>query len=302
MTNTQKGVTYALLAALANSSLGVANQICFLSNMSYFDVAIYRCGIALVMLTAIASFSDKHRNAVWSMRKHVHQIAVLAFFGVFLLYTYETKAFSMLKISTVSFTVYACGILTVILGTLVLKEPLTLGIVLGLALVIVGECYILGEVPNLYEEATTGVFYALLGGIGYSMFLVLCRMYALPVNIGLLWWLLGIGFIYLLSYAFVQKIQIGFYVQQTPYLIFLALIPTLGGFYFSAKSLQYMQAGKVQILEMSDPFFSVLFAKIFLDQTIQESGIWGSILILSGLFVSQNLNSWRLPNVSKTVS
>ena len=67
------------------------------------------------------------------------------------------------------------------------------------------------------------------------------------------------------------------------HLVFLAVVPTIGGFYFTSKALNNTEASKVQIIEMSDPFFTTVGAFMFFGQTIGLYELIGGVCILIGV-------------------
>ena len=102
---------------------------------------------------------------------------------------------------------------------------------------------------------------------------------------GLLWWLTGFGTILLLipNLLGIENMiipQSGYF-----YIIYLSIIPTIGGFYFTIKALKLLEANKVQIIEMTGPLFTLLFVFLIWQEVIDIYELIGGIFILVGIIL-----------------
>ncbi|HGA5942127.1 TPA: EamA family transporter, partial [Salmonella enterica subsp. enterica serovar Saintpaul] len=73
-------------------------------------------------------------------------------------------------------------------------------------------------------------------------------------------------------------------------LIGLAILPTIGGFWCTTKALTLTSSQSVQLIELSEPVFAILFSTIFLGQiasTMQYIG--GGLIFLAIIFYEFNL-------------
>ncbi len=274
------GYLYALYAAMVNSSIGIVSHDGFRS-LDFYQIAVFKSLFAFIILSLICLVNKKYRNQVYELYHKKYQLAFLAFWGVFVLYFFETKAFSVTSLALVSFMVYGSGIVTIFLGYFVLNEAITGKKLIGIISVILGASLIISELPNFSN--ITGIGYAIIGGVGYSIFLVFCRKFSIATNIGFLWWLIGYGTIFLFIPTIITDIKLEIPLSGFIHLLFLAVVPTIGGFYFTSKALNNTEAGKVQIIEMSDPFFTTIAAFLFFGQTIGLHQIFGGLCILIGL-------------------
>lgn len=55
-------------------------------------------------------------------KKQLIQYALLAFLGIFIMYSFEVLAIKFISVSVVSFLLYSAGIITIILGCIFLNE------------------------------------------------------------------------------------------------------------------------------------------------------------------------------------
>ncbi|WP_374220696.1 DMT family transporter [Deefgea sp. CFH1-16] len=205
------------------------------------------------------------------------------FLVFFCLYFFETWAFSNASIPLVSFLTYAAGGVTLILSAYVLKEKLTRVKVLSFGFVVFGVCLIFN-----YEFVVTGsyfgMFLALIGGLGYALFIFLSKFLKVGCGFSQLVWLFGFGSLYLFVPAvFSGPIEIN-YNAMVP-IFFLVVFPTIGGFYFTTKAIEGSEAGKVQIIETSDPLFATLFGFLIFGQILTIGSLWGASCIVFGLLL-----------------
>lgn len=275
------GYLYALLAAICNSTIGIISCFAF-KGLSFYQVAFFKCFFAFLILSFLCVASKAIRKEVKALWQQKSQIAILSFFGIFILYYFETKAFSLAPVGIVAFLVYSAGILTIILGYFLLDEEITTRKILCVFLVISGAALI---VNNFASTNLESIICALIGGIGYSLFLVFFRKFHLKANIGFLWWLVGFGSLYLSVPSFLSMDTLSWPESGIYYILALSVVPTLSGFYFTSKALNLTEASRVQVIEMSDPLFATLLAFVFLGDVIEPQEMLGGLLILVGLIL-----------------
>jgi drug/metabolite transporter (DMT)-like permease len=274
------GYLYALCASISNSTIGIVSYESF-ALLSFYQIAIFKNLIAFIALSIICALNRNCRNQVYELYSKKHQMAFLSFWGIFILCFFQIKAFSMTSLSLVSFMFYAAGILTIGLGYFILNEAVSIKKITGISLAMIGGSLIFENLADINNF--TGIIYAIFGGFGYSIFLVFGRKFSITPNIGFLWWLTGLGTIFLLIPTILTNIEFSIPKTGFTYLIFLAIVPTICGFYLTSKALRHTEASKVQIIEMSEPIFTTIGAFYFFGQSIEIYHLFGGALILFGL-------------------
>lgn len=88
-----------------------------------------------------------------------------------------------------------------------------------------------------------------------------------------------------LSLPIIVHGQVNITLRCVPYIVSLAIIPTTCGFYCTSKALSLIEASKVQLFEMIEPFFATILAYIILGQLITAYDLIAGILIMSGLLI-----------------
>jgi len=272
---------FALLAAISNAMIGPLTRFGFLEGASPNQIAFFKAVIAFIILLSFTLIYKKYFWRVVHLRHQAGQLAVLAFLGIFCLYFFETTAFSLASIPTVAFLTYAGGVASVALSTVILKEPLTrqkiiafMFILIGVYMIIVGESGISGSLM--------GIVYALVGGLGYALFIFFAKLFKIGGGFAVLVWLFGFGSLFL---SVPYTINGGGLLSAEAFLMVVALVlvPTIGGFYFTTKAVSGGEAGRVQIIETSDPLFATAFGFLLFGDRMSLVGWGGAAFIFSGL-------------------
>ncbi len=221
------GDLFALIAAASNGTIGIFNRFGFESNGTYICISFFKCLGAFLILSCLFLVRPTLAREIWAGRKDVLKLAVLSFFGIFVLYFFETWAFTLTSIPVVAFLTYASGIVAVVLGVVLLKERMSWIKVLSIFLVFGGITQMFGGL-NDWDLEIGGAIFAIIGGVGYSLFLFLWKKFEIPSGLGTLWWFFGFGSLFLS----VPYLMTGAPVPEAgawPSLSALILLPTLGG-------------------------------------------------------------------------
>lgn len=288
-------ILFAILAAVCNATIGVFSKVAFNSGtgVDHTTIAFYRCLFAFICLTLIILFKKGGLKQVLLLKKYAGIICITSFFGVFVLYYFEIWALSVTSIPVVSFLLYASGIVAIIIGIVWLKESLNVYKAISLILVLVGIYLIFSTLLGNSLNWQGGLL-AVIAGSGYSVFLVLTKRFKIPSTLTALWWLFGFGSLFLFVPFAIGGLKMPS-LQTYPYILSLALVPTIGGYYFTTKALSLMEASKVQIFEMSEPMFASLFALILFGERLTVKGCFGGVLIILSLYILQfntKLKEW----------
>lgn len=273
------GILLAVLAAIVNATVGIFSVKLFESGMQSESVAFYKSLVAFILLLSVTSLFKREELSSLLSRKF-WALAICAFFGFFCLYFFETAAYSTVNVAVVIFMLFGSAtITTFILNALFENRFLLPKEALSGALAVIGLLFIFDL--NRLQSNTLGLCYAIIAGMGYGCFLTLSKRFAIGSGIVTLTVLLAFGCIYLFipfAYQGLEPLK----VTNLPAIILLALLPTVGGFYCTLKALSLIKSQSVQLIELTEPVFALVFSFIFLGQlstTTQLVG--GAIIILS---------------------
>lgn len=275
---------YALIAAILNGTIGPLNRLGFLNGASHHQLAFMKCFGAFILLLAICISNSKRRAELVAQKSHILQFIILSFLGVFCLYFFETWAFSQATIPLVSFLTYAAGGITLILSSLFLQEQINryrissfVAIILGIYVIFSGETGLSGSI--------LGVCLALIGGLGYSLFIFTSKLFQMRGGIASLVWLFGFGSLYLgIPYFREGPSFPGIMVSIV--ILGLIVLPTIGGFYCTTMAVKSADASIVQIIETSDPLFATIMSFLFFREQMGIAGYAGSLCIMAGLLLA----------------
>lgn len=279
-----KGATFAFLAAICNSCIGIFNSFLINDGLSSTEIAFWRCFIAF-LLTAFLCVS--HRGTRKNLKQPTIKIlkyALLSLFGIYIMYLFETSAVKLIPISLVSFLLYASGILTILLSCALLNEKITLKKLISIVIVLIG--IVVMFISNLkFNGNIIGLLFAIIAGTGYSLYIFLNKKWKISSNIVTLFYIFAFGSIFLGIQLLIYNNSLKINYSNIIYILLLSIVPTMGGFYFTNKALCHSTAGEVQLIEMSEPFISTLLGFLILNQTITNFELVGGIIIISGLLL-----------------
>lgn len=298
MPNYLIGIIFASIAAALNGTIGVISKLLMFSGLNSNDIAFFKTLIAFIIISIILSRTpqDKQFQIIDNSKgkkkiKLIFHVAVCAFLGIFVLFFFETAAYKYGNASNVVVILMAsAAVSALVFGRLILLESINLSIMLGASLAISGIFIISWSGGSTFLLLLN----AILAGLGYGLFSVLIKKFQLQGGIHLTRLLLLFGVIYL-AIPFLQTAHpIQFSFQTIVGLLALALLPTLLGFYCTTKALHYMSASKVQVTELSEPIFAAILAWLFLQEIPTPSFAVGTIFILLGILLINNLHHYVL--------
>jgi drug/metabolite transporter (DMT)-like permease len=275
---------YALIAAAMNGSIGALTRVALAGGVSHHQIAFMKCFLAFILLLLFSIVRRGGWQAIVSLRGQWSRFMLLSFLGIFCLYYFETWAFDEASIPLVSFLTYAAGGITLCLSVLLLGERLDVSKILAFTAIVAGV-YLIYAFEQGLTGSRLGMGLALLGGLGYALFLVTSKYLKVGSGIAHLVWLFGGGSILLLGPA----LHAGFTMpgwQAWTAIVALVLIPTIGGFYFTTRAVRYGEASKVQIIETSDPIFATTLGFFAFGDAMSGAGLLGAVFIFGGLLLA----------------
>ncbi|ANB91961.1 membrane protein [Moraxella ovis] len=275
---------FALFAAILNGSIGIFTRFAFGfdGGLSPTALAFWKCFVAFLLIALIGFGNGQIKQEIIHHSKYWYKFALLGFLGIFCLYFFETWAFYHASIPLVSFLTYAAGGVTLLLSVFFLGERLNIYKIIAFFSIIFGvSCLFLFN--NDVYGSYLGFVLALLGGLGYALFIFVSKVLKVGGGIAQLFWLFAFGSVYLfIPYSWDLYLPNG----MAWLMIFcLVLLPTIGGFYLTTKAVEYGEASKVQIIETSDPLFATLLALIIFGDVLSLVGYIGALFIFVGIII-----------------
>lgn len=288
------GAVFALSAAALNATIGIISILLMTSGLQSNDISFFKTIIAYLLLTALLSRTPRRaqKRAIMTSefanptyKRAMIAVGICAFLGIFSLFIFETQAYQYGNPANVVVVLMASATVSAtIFGILLLKEKLTIQITLGVLLAIIG-IFVISWVDDVTFKL---VLFAALAGTGYGIFSVLMQYFGLQGGIYLTKYLLLFGSVFLFIPFIVtfEPVAIGMYGILG--LLGLALFPTILGFYCTTSALKHLPASKIQVIELSEPLFAMLFAWILLNEVVTIRFWIGAALVIFSILIISN--------------
>jgi len=272
-------VILALLAAFFNGMVGVFSVNLFNSGLPPQSVAFFKCVIAFVIVGLILIFTNKVMDVLKYLKTKWFYVAICSFFGFFVLYHFETAAYESVNVAVVVFCLFGSAtITTFFVEVLIEKRFFNMTESLSITLALFGLYFIFID-NEVGFESNHGLFFALISGLGYGLFIVLSKKLKIGSGLITVFSLL----LFALVYLFFPFALSGYTIPSSNNLIdlaLLALLPTIGGFWCTTKALTILKSQSVQLIELTEPIFAIIFGLIFLGQLTTYFQIIGGLFIM----------------------
>lgn len=296
MFNMNKGMIYALLAAMLNASVGLFSLQVLELGVSPESIAFYKCLFSFCVLSVVLFLFPKQLKKCIILSTHAHKIALLAFLGVYVLYYFETISYQFNTIALTVFILQGSSTVSSFLGTqFILKNKLNnlewLSMFLAISGLMLLSCFA-GDAFKINYN----LLFAALSGVGYGLYLVLNKKISLPLSgIAQLWWLFLFGSLFLFV-PFFHSSHLEFPKSACwIYIVCLSIFSTIGGFYFTNRALLLTSPSKTQLYELTEPIFASILAYIFFKQLLTSRDVVGSLLIIVSIYLLNRVT--RVPSV-----
>lgn len=286
--NKSTGYLYAIFAAILNGFIGIFSVKIIQIGLPPYAVSFYKCLLALIIISCILIITKQFFQWLTYLKTNWKKVAICAFFGFFMLYFFETNAYSYTKVPLVVFLLLGTAtITTFILKGILNKKFLKIGEVLSCIFAMIG-LGLLFEIGTFQVQNITGIMYAIVAGIGYGLFLTFGSRLKIGSGLIVVHVLLLFGCIYLVIPFIMEGAQVIPNLKSLIYLLALAIFPTIGGFWCTTKALNVLSGASVQLLELTEPIFSILLAWIFLAQMLNAIQLLGGGFIIMAIYVNMS--------------
>jgi DME family drug/metabolite transporter len=276
------GVFFALLAAFLNSTSGIFSKI-LLEQHAASDIVFAKCLLAFFLSSIWILFSGEWRKTKWNWT-HTAKVSLCALFGIGGTYIFEIMAYNNLSAPVVVLCLMgASTITTLFIGHYWLKERLKFLTFLSLLIILAGLYLMTPHTADIGDYAA--VIYALISGFCYGMFLLLAKRFDLPATMVTIWLLMGFGSFYLYPLTSGNLVYIFTTTNALIFLLPLAILPTILGYFYTTKALHYAPANTVQFFQVSEPIFSAILAFFILQEFMVPHEYVGATLIIGALLL-----------------
>jgi len=273
-----------ILLPIGILAISTASIFIKLSDAPALIIAAYRVGLASLILIPFAARRRRWSDWGWN---HLRGCMLSGFFlSLHFVFWIASLKYTSVASSVVLVTTHP--IFVGMGGWLFLRERLSLNLILGIALSVLGGGLIGFGDMALSMQALYGDALALLGAITASGYLLVGRV--MRKNQDLLSYVLPVystaGLILVLLCLVFQKPFFGY--SSTTYLLFflLALIPQLIGHTTFNWALKYLPVSMVAIAILGEPVGSTALAYFLLHEALTPLKVVGGILIFIGVIIA----------------
>ena len=292
------GYISAILAAMCSGTIGIFSMKAIHAGLPALSIAFYRCLFALIIITTWLILSGQFKQWLIYLKSFYLKIAVCAFLGLFILYTFETNAYRYSSVPVVVFLLLGSATLTTfILSAILHKKRLQVYEIFSCLLAILGLSLVFG-VHDMHTVKINliGTVLALIAGVGYGAFLAFGH--ALKIGSGLI--VVNSLALFGVVYLFPGFMYSGFIlpsISSLPFLLALVIIPTICGFWLTTKALTLIKSSTVQLIELSEPLFAIILSYLVLNQRLSFVQFGGGMFIVAAVFINYLGQNYR--NFSK---
>jgi drug/metabolite transporter (DMT)-like permease len=224
-------------------------------------------------------------------KKDIIPLFLLGFLGVVVYHLGLNYGEQFISASAASLIIATIPVFTVIFATILLKEKITQKIAIGVPLSLSGVIIIslTNTVGNPFEvnylSAAIAILISALVGAGYTITgkKFLLRYSALSLTVYA--FLFGsLGLLPFLTSSFLTEI-ISLSVRGWATVLFLALFPTVIGYFLWYVALEIKNASEISVFLYFIPVLSTVISYIFFHEQITVLFLFGGLLVIGGLLI-----------------
>jgi drug/metabolite transporter, DME family len=291
----------ALLAAMANGTIGPFSRIAFEAGAGHAEIAFFKCFGAFIIVASICLPFARYRRGLIELRHKALPLCVLSATGIAGVYFLETWAYRSVSIPLVSLLIYAAGGLVLPISALFLGERFGMRQIMIFALILLGAV-LLYAAADLTANALSGVLLALLGGLAYAIFIVGAKAWKVGSGLAHLVWMFGFSSLILFIPWWIEGAALPGPVA-TLAILGQILVPAIGGYWLTMAAVHKGKStSSVQVIETSEPAFACLYAFLMFGDRLTSLGILGAVFVLLGLILSVVRRNRRIAAAPALVS
>ncbi len=279
-----------ILSGICLGTTGIFVKLIGPNISPYLLAAIRIISAAALILIFLAS---ERRTRLLELRDgDLHVFLIAGLFGVVFGFGFFIKSLTLLSVANSIFLVYIYPLATAILARIFLEERLGRYTMLALLLSFTGIFLIYGQGASILASAE-GSAYALMAGLGYSVFIVSMRYMEKKGKPfwDVVFWPLLLGGFMLLPLSLTESITFLPFQHIIIWIAGMVFISTFLGYLFYARGLITIQAKHATIVEnLAEPASAVFLAWLFLGEVVpQYIFLGGFLIILANLMVRLDL-------------
>ena len=285
----QKASIYPLLAILFWSGNVVVSKMASHS-ISPVAITFYRLVLALAVMSTFILIPVWKNRQVISL--HWKKLALGGFLSVSLFQFLSYQAANTTTATNMAIVTTLIPLLTLILSSVILKDRVSYGMLIGGVISFYGILYLLGR-GSVLEVLAQGVHLGdvlmLIAAIGYALYGVLLKKWKMPIPA----WQSNFvqstfALIYVLPFfLFLPAVDIQLNRQTIPLIVYASIFSSVLLSYLWIEGVRHLGPNKNSIFMNLLPLFTALIAVILLGEKLQTFHYIGGGLTLLGILIAQ---------------
>lgn len=253
-----------------------------------FALNVFRVGFSLVLFWSLY-FLNKNKTSI--DKKDIGRFIWCGITGVAVNQMLFLQGMVLTSTIHAALLMLATPLLITVFAFFILREPVTLFKMFGLALGIGGSILLIATKENQHHGSNylLGDLFILLNAVAYSVYFILVKplmqRYS-PVQV--IRTVFSIGFLFMLPFGWKQVLEVqwsAFQAIDYLYLFLIVLTGTFLAYYFNAYGIQHLGAGTTGSYIYTQPVFAVLIATLFLNEAISGQKLLAGLLIFTGVYM-----------------
>lgn len=285
----QKASIYPLLAILFWSGNVVVSKMASHS-ISPVAITFYRLVLALAVMSTFILIPVWKNRQVISL--HWKKLALGGFLSVSLFQFLSYQAANTTTATNMAIVTTLIPLLTLILSSVILKDRVSYGMLIGGVISFYGILYLLGR-GSVSEVLAQGVHLGdvlmLIAAIGYALYGVLLKKWKMPIPA----WQSNFvqstfALIYVLPFfLFLPAVDMQLNRQTIPLIVYASIFSSVLLSYLWIEGVRHLGPNKNSIFMNLLPLFTALIAVILLSEKLQTFHYIGGGLTLLGILIAQ---------------
>lgn len=286
MNKTSLGYLLVLIGATLTGTIGVAGKLIYAYEPSPLTVVTFRAVLAFLFLALLLIIFKRNL-----LRIDIKDLPYFGFYGFlaitisFIFFFYSIK---YTTVATATILLYTFPAIVVLFSALILNEKITKYKIIALILTFLGTVLVM-QIYNLtqFNLNLKGALFGLGAALGAASYTILGKKVIKKYNpLTIVFYAFGFGSLFLLLFRGPQIIlKVDYPTLAWVWILFLALVSTLAGYFLYTKGLQYIEAGKAGITAVWEVVVASVLAFIILGEVLTLPQGGGGLLIILGIFI-----------------
>lgn len=254
------------------------------------DISFYRWVLAALLLTPFMLKPVWQRRA--DFRPYLLKIGALALLGMVLFQSLAYVAAVTSSATSMGMIASLMPLLTLLLSSLFLREPPTLGTLLGGILSLFGLMILIGKghPADLFTNGVViGDFLMLIATIAYALYGVLLRRWALPFPTWQLLYMQILIAVVALTPGYILGAHSALTAENIPLILFAGIAASIVSQFLWMRGVAHLGASYATVFMNLFPIFTVIIAVLALGETLHAYHAIGGGITLVGVMLAQIL-------------